>query len=81
MGFSATWGGDRRAVIWALLSTKIRTWALFAVLFPLAGRVMQAVAPRVGQHNERAGDLLTKAGGYARDPRGKSRKARKPDQQ
>ncbi len=60
-------------MIWAFLSTRIRTWVLFAVLLPLAGRVMQAVAPRVGQRNARAGDLLTKAGGYARDPRGKRR--------
>ena len=58
-------------MIWAFLSTRIRTWVLFAVLLPLAGRVMQAVAPRVGQRNARAGDLLGKAGGYARDPRGK----------
>ena len=58
-------------MIWAFLSTRIRTWVLFAVLLPLAGRVMQSVAPRVGQRNAKAGDLLTKAGGFARDPRGK----------
>lgn len=61
-------------MIWAFLSTRLRTWVLFAVLLPIAGRVLQAVAPRVGQRNERAGDLLTKAGGYARDPRGKKRR-------
>jgi hypothetical protein len=65
-------------MIWAFLSTRIRTWVLFAVLLPLAGRVMQAVAPRVGQRNERAGDLLGKAGGYARDPRGKRRGQGRP---
>ena len=58
-------------MIWAILSTRIRTWLLFAVLLPIGGRVLQAVAPRVSQRNQRAGDLLTKAGGYARDPRGK----------
>lgn len=61
-------------MIWAFLSTRLRTWVLFAVLLPLAGRILQAVAPRVAQRNARAGDVLNKAGGYARDPRGRRRR-------
>ena len=60
-------------MIWAFLSTRLRTWLLFAVLLPIAGRTLQAVAPQVAQRNERAGDVLNKVGGYARDPRGRHR--------
>ena len=60
-------------MIWAFLSSRIRTWVLFAVLLPVAGRVLEAVGLRVGKRNPRAGGALTKAGGYARRP---SRRAR-----
>ena len=55
-------------MIWALLSTRLRTWLLFAVVLPIAGRLLEALGVRVGQRNPRAGDALTKAGGYARRP-------------
>ena len=63
-------------MIWAFLSTRLRTWVLFAVLLPIAGRILEAVAPRVGRRNARAGDLLTKGGRWARDPRGRKRRRR-----
>jgi hypothetical protein len=55
-------------VIWAFFSRRLRTWALFAVLLPLAGRVLDAVGVRVGRRNPRAGRALTTAAGYARRP-------------
>ena len=61
-------------MIWAFLSTRLRTWLLFAVLLPIAGRVLEAVGLRVGRRNPRAGDLLGKAGGFARRPTGRRRR-------
>ena len=52
----------------AFLSSRVRTWVLFAVLMPLVGRVLEAVGLRVGAKNPSAGRALTKAGGYARRP-------------
>jgi hypothetical protein len=51
-------------MIMAFLSSRIRTWVLFAVLLPLAGRVLEAVGLRT--RNPRVSNALTKAGGYAR---------------
>lgn len=56
------------------LSSRIRTWVLFAVLLPLVGRVLQALGLRVGKRNPRAGDALTTVGGYARRPTAKARR-------
>jgi len=56
-------------MIWAFLSSRIRTWLLFAVLLPIVGRVLQAVGLRA--KNPKVAGALTKAGGYARDPRGR----------
>lgn len=61
-------------MIWAFLSTRLRTWVLVAVLLPLFGRVLERAAPRVAARNPRAGDVLGKAGGWARDPRGTRRR-------
>jgi len=61
-------------MIWAFLSSRVRTWVMFAILLPLVGRVLERVAPRVAQRSPRAGDALGKAGGWARDPRGKRRR-------
>ena len=36
-------------MIWAFLSTRLRTWLLFAVLLPIGGRVLEAVGVRVGR--------------------------------
>ena len=60
--------GNHAFVIMAFLSSRVRTWVLFAVLLPLFGRVLEAVGPRVGDKNPSAGRALTKAGGYARRP-------------
>ena len=55
-------------MIMAILSSRVRTWVLFAVLLPLVGRALEALGLRVGAKNPRAGGYLTSAGGYARRP-------------
>ena len=60
-------------MIMAFLSSRVRTWVLLAVLLPVAGQVLEALGMRVGQKNPSAGRALTKAGGYARRPTGRSR--------
>ena len=37
--------------MWALLSTRLRTWLLFAIAVPLAGVVARAVARRLERRN------------------------------
>ena len=59
-------------MIWAFLSTRLRTWVLFAVLLPIVGRVLEGLGLRA--RNPKVAGALTKAGGYARDPRGKRRR-------
>ena len=61
-------------MFWAFLSTRLRTWVLFAVLLPLGGRLLEALGMRVGQRNPRAGHALTTAGGYARRPTSRGRR-------
>ena len=63
-------------MILAFLSSRIRTWLLFAVLMPLFGRLLETVGVRVGQRNPRAGSALTTAGGYARHPKQRLRRHR-----
>ena len=58
-------------MILALLSARLRTWVLFAVLLPLVGRVLEALGMRA--RNPRVGNALTKAGGYARQPQRSAR--------
>jgi len=53
-------------MIMAFLSSRVRTWVLFAVLLPLVGRALQALGLRA--KNPRVSGALTKAGGYARTP-------------
>jgi len=55
-------------MIFAFLSSRIRSYVLFALVLPFVGRILQAVGVRVGSRNPRAGDALQKAGGYARRP-------------
>jgi hypothetical protein len=55
-------------MIWAFFSRRLRTWALFAVLLPLAGRVLDLAGRRVAPRNPQVGGALTKAAGYARHP-------------
>jgi hypothetical protein len=69
---TATVRGQDVGMIWAFLSSRIRTWVLFAVLLPIAGRVLEAAAART--QNPRVGGALAKAGSYARDPRGRRRR-------
>jgi hypothetical protein len=63
-------------VIWALFSRRLRTWALFAVLLPLAGRVLEVLGRRVGRRNPQVGGALTTAAGYARRPARRRRRWR-----
>lgn len=60
----------------AFLSSRVRTWVLFAVLLPLVGRVLEAAGPRVGARNASAGRAVTKAGELARRPTRGSRRRR-----
>ncbi len=53
-------------MLMALLSRRLRTWVLFAVLLPLAGRVLQALGLRA--RNPRVSSTLTRVGGYAQTP-------------
>jgi len=55
-------------MIWAFLSTRLRTWLLFAVLLPFGGRLLEAIGLRVGRRNPGVGNALAKAGGFARRP-------------
>jgi hypothetical protein len=48
--------------MFALLSTRLRTWLFLVLVLPLLGRVLEAVGVRVGQTRPRAGDALTDAG-------------------
>ncbi len=67
--------GQAQIVIWAFFSRRLRTWALFAVLLPLVGRVLEAVGRRVTPRNPQVGGALTTAAGYARRPaRGRRRR-------
>jgi hypothetical protein len=62
-------------VIWAFLSRRLRTWALFAVLLPLGGRLLELVGRRVTPRSPQVGGALTTAAGYARRPaRGRRRR-------
>ena len=61
--------------MWALLSTRLRTWLLFAILVPLAGVVARAAARRLERRNgpTRLSRALRTAGNAA------SRRDRKRD--
>lgn len=61
-------------MIWAFLSSRVRTWVLFAVLLPIAGRVLEALGLRVADRNPRASRALTATGGRMRDLRGRGRR-------
>ena len=55
-------------MIWAFFSRRLRTWALFAVLLPLLGRVLGFVGRRVERRNPSVGGTLIKAADFARRP-------------
>ncbi|CAA9317667.1 MAG: hypothetical protein AVDCRST_MAG07-1581 [uncultured Frankineae bacterium] len=63
-------------MIWAFFSRRLRTWALFAVLLPLLGRVLGAVGRRVERRNPSLGGALVKAADYARHPTAGRRRRR-----
>ena len=63
-------------MILALLSARLRSWLLFAVLLPVFGRVLETAGVRVAQRNPRAGSALTTAGSYARHPKERLRRRR-----
>jgi hypothetical protein len=60
--------GQDAHVLLALLSSRVRSWLLFAVALPLFGRLLQAAGGRLSAVSPRAGQALTTAGGYARGP-------------
>ncbi len=41
--------------MWALLSARFRRYLLFAVVLPVAGRLLEALGLRVAARNPRAG--------------------------
>ena len=62
--------------MWALLSTRLRTWLLLAVAVPLAGALARTVAGRLERRNGptrvskalySAGDLAARRGRKGRD--------------
>lgn len=55
-------------MFFAFFSRRVRQYLLFTLLLPLAGRLLEAVGVRVGARNPRAGEVLGRAGGYARRP-------------
>ena len=55
-------------MIWAFFSRRLRTLALFAVVLPLVGRVLDLVGRRVTPRNPQVGGALTTAAGYTRRP-------------
>lgn len=55
-------------MILAFFSARLRRWLLFAFVLPIVGRLLETVGGRVAPRNARAGDVLTRAGGYARTP-------------
>ena len=60
--------------MWALLSTRLRTWVFFAVALPLAGALARAVGRRLERRNgpTRVSRALQSAGDLAaRKPRSK----------
>jgi hypothetical protein len=61
-------------MIWAFLSSRVRTWMLFALVLPLVGRVLSALGGRMGDTRPRAGRALTRTGDRLGDLRGKKRR-------
>ena len=55
-------------MFWALLSARLRSWLLFALVLPVAGRLLDAVGVWVGRRNPRAGQAMRQAATYTRRP-------------
>ena len=61
-------------MIMAFLSSRIRTWLLFALVLPLVGRVLSALGVRVGERRPGVGRALTSTGDRLSDLRGSKRR-------
>ena len=61
-------------MIMAFLSSRVRTWVLFALVLPIVGKVLSAVGVRVGEKRPKAGKALTSTGDRLGDLRGKKRR-------
>jgi hypothetical protein len=61
-------------MIWAFLSSRLRTWVLFALVLPVVGRVLTSLGARVGTNRPRAGRAMTSTGERLTDLRGKKRR-------
>ena len=61
-------------MIWAFLSSRVRTWVLFALVLPVVGKVLSALGARVGEKRPKAGRALTGTGERLGDLRGKKRR-------
>ena len=58
----------------AFLSSRIRTWLLFALVLPVVGRLLRALGLRVGEKRPKAGRALTSTGDRLTDLRGRKRR-------
>ena len=61
-------------MIMAFLSSRIRTWLLFALVLPVVGRILTAVGVRVGERRPGVGRALPGTGDRLTDLRGKKRR-------
>ena len=61
-------------MIMAFLSSRIRTWLLFALVLPVVGRILTAVGVRVGDRRPGVGRALTGTGDRLTDLRGRKRR-------
>lgn len=52
----------------ALLSARLRSWVIFALVLPVAGRVLDALGVRVARRNPRAGQAMRQAASYTQRP-------------
>lgn len=59
--------------MWLFISRRLRSWVLFALVLPVAGKLLRKLGVRVQDRNPRAGKALTQAGDLAaRRKRGRS---------
>ena len=61
-------------MIMAFLSSRVRTWLLFALVLPIVGRILTAVGIRVGDRRPGVGRALTGTGNRLTDLRGRKRR-------
>ncbi len=61
-------------MIFALLSARLRSWLMFALVLPLFGRLLEALGVRVARRNPRAGRVMQQAASYTRRPSRRQRR-------